>query len=332
MEVEQGSPIDHGMAKFTMLRALQSADQAVGKIASLGEAISSVTLSGPRVKAIKQPHAEIALYEVREDLAEEFKCMNKLDAAQISAKAQRSESFGKYTGAVFQLKRKDGTSTTIATLWQHENDYWRMISYDVDPQVDRSNAPNLKPSAPAAPVMTYVAGDPEMTRAASDFLKQWFVKKDYERAVGWMAPQSLACANLYRAEGTPEAKTPEEAGALVKSGMSRVAAAAGPVKNLQDAIQAPAVDHPSMKLVKHDDSRSFAIASIPDDMALAASCDHRKPDGEPNYTSSAASGYGKYYGSGFELKLGKADPAVLWLVWGKESNSWKVVSYVVLSP
>lgn len=332
MEVEQGTRVDRGMARFTMLRAMQSADRAVGKLTSLKEAVSAVILSGERVKPIKHPHTEFALYDVREDLAEEFKCMNQLDSTQLSVKTQRSESFGKYAGAVFRLKQKDDRSTTIASLWQNQDGYWRLISYDVDPQVDRSGVPDLNPSRPATEAMQYVSGDKEMTRAAHDFLKEWLVKKDFEKAVAYMAPESLACVNLYRPDDAPEAKTPEEARALLKDGMGKMAAAVGPVKNLQGAINAPPLDHPDLKLVKHSDMKSFAIASIPESMGAAAACDRRKPDGEPDFNPAAASGYGRYYASGFELNMGKTDPAVLWIVWGNRNDSWKVLSYLLLAP
>lgn len=332
MEIEREARIDRGMAKFEMLRAMQSADRAVGKLGSLGEAVSAVTLSGGRVKTIKQPHTEFTLYDVREDLAEEFKCTNQLDSTQIPAKAQRSESFGKYAGAVFRLNQKDGRSTIIASLWQNRDGYWRLISYEVDPQVDRSSVPNLNPSRPATPEMQYVDGDKEMIQAASDFLKQWLVKKDFEKATSWMAPESLACVNLYRADDAPEAKTPQDSLSLLKDGMSKIASVVGQAKNLQNAINAPPLDHPDLKLVKHAESRSFAIASIPEYMAEAAACDRRKPDGEPNFSRAPASGYGKHYASGFELNLGKVGPAVLWIVWGKKANSWKVLSYLVLVP
>ena len=50
---------------------------------------------------------QFALYDVREDAAEQFKCENRLDASLISPKAATSKAFGKYYGAVFRLGRKN---------------------------------------------------------------------------------------------------------------------------------------------------------------------------------------------------------------------------------
>jgi hypothetical protein len=101
---------------------------------------------------------------------------------------------------------------------------------------------------------------------------------------------------------------------------------------LDEAIVAPVVSHPDVRLVKHADSKAFVIASVPDHMAAAAGCQARKP-GEVPYFQEPATGkvYGNFYGVGFRLARTIGDPAVLWTVWAKESGQWKIISYVLLS-
>jgi hypothetical protein len=68
-------------------------------------------------------------------------------------------------------------------------------------------------------------------------------------------------------------------------------------------------------------------------MGAATSCDRpRKPNGEPDFSPSPATGYGGYYVTGFSLGKNKTNPAVLWLVWRKVNQDWKAVSYVVMTP
>ena len=63
---------------------------------------------------MKQPHqGQFALYDVREDAAEQFKCANRLDATQVSPKAAASKAFGKYYGAVFRLGLKGGRTNHL---------------------------------------------------------------------------------------------------------------------------------------------------------------------------------------------------------------------------
>ena len=281
---------------------------------------------------IRQPHqAEFLMYDVREDLAEEFKCANSSDEEESSAKAMQSKEFGKYVGAVFNIKVKDQRGRLIAMLWQKDRSYWRMIAYKVDPEVDRSTVPNVGTRATAPPLET-VEGDKDMTKAATDFLKLWLLNKDVEKAVArYVAPDALACVNLNRAEDAPPVATAAEARMLLIAGMNRTAAAVGAVKQLNNAIVAPQPFLEGIKLVKHGEARAFALVSIPEPMGDAANCAGRQP-GEDRYVPIAATGYGKYYVTGLSFNFGREGPAVLWILWKKADNAWKVSSFEVLAP
>jgi hypothetical protein len=284
------------------------------------------------VKEIEQPHrSQFILYDVREDLAEQFRCVNRLDTSLISSKAIKSTDFRRYAGAVFRIRGKQDAGHVIATLWHKEHGYWRIISYDVDPEIDRSRAPNVGAQITASSVQ-YVAGDKAMTKSASDFLRQWLVRKDVDKAMTYVATECLACVKVYLDDDVRPPSTPQEARELLKQGMARAASAVGPVKNLDNAITAAEPHHQDIKLVKHADAEAFAIASIPESMGIAADCERRKPNGEPTFSQGAAEGYGKYYATGFSLGTGKTNPSVLWIVWANRNNAWKAVSYLLIEP
>jgi hypothetical protein len=139
--------------------------------------------------------------------------------------------------------------------------------------------------------------------------------------------------NLYRDEETPEPKSPEEAGQLMRRGMERMASAVAQTGKLEDAIMAPELSDPDIKLVKHSPQKAYVIASIPDYMATIADCANRKPGEEPDFrVPGAAKNYRSYYGVGFKLAKTLGDPAVLWTAWNKESGAWKILSYVLITP
>src|SRR5262245_36956617 len=130
VEAERGMSLDPGMAKIQLLMGLHDMNRRLGKITDLSQATVGVQLHGPRGRVIKQPHqAQFVLYDVREDLAEQFKCENKLNPENVLPKASRSQDFGKYVGAVFRLKAGDKLGETVATLWTKENKRWKLISY-----------------------------------------------------------------------------------------------------------------------------------------------------------------------------------------------------------
>ncbi len=333
VDLEDRATTDRGVVGFLLLQRMMAANAEIGKMSSLSDAIAGVAVSSERVRVIQQPHhSAFVLYDVREDLAEEFKCVNRLDSSEVSPKALKSTSFGKYVGAVFTIKRKEQAGSMIATLWQREGAYWKLISYDVDPEIDRSRVPTLRAALAADAPLEYVQGDRDMVNAASTFMREWLVRKNSEKALEYVAPECLACVNLYRADDVPAASTPGEARELLKNGMARAADAIGPVRRLDGAIVAPEVHHQALKLVKHAEGAAFVIAALPESMGAAADCGRRRPDGDPDFSAAPASGYGTYYAAGFNVSNGTVDPATLWTVWSKVNGSWKVVSYALLSP
>ena len=330
LESAQRQKVDRGMVKFTILLNMASANQAIGKVSSLSEASAGAEVSGARVKVIDHPHhSEFVLYDVREDLAEEFKCDKELDAPEVTAKAMKSKAFGKYVGAVFRLGVKGRQGRVVATLWRKDNNYWKLISYKVDPELDRSEVPNVSPSPVTAPQLAVVDGDKEMIEAASGFLKLWLLKKDIGKALQYVAPECWQCARVYHPEGSAASSTAAD---LLNQGMTRVAAVVGPVKRLEDAIVAPPVYNETMKLVNHPEDKAFVVVAIPEPVGDATRCDRRDSDGDPVFVAAPADGYGKYYAAGFTLNQGDQPPAVCWIVWKKANGSWKAMSYVLLTP
>jgi len=102
MELEQGRAVDRGVARFSMFMGLRQANETIGAITDLSQAVVSVPLNKPELRMIDQPYkSQFALYDVREDLAERFNCANRLDPSQMSTKAAKSVAFGKYVGAIF---------------------------------------------------------------------------------------------------------------------------------------------------------------------------------------------------------------------------------------
>ena len=333
VEAERGMSLDPGMAKIKLLMGLHDINRRLGKVSNLSQATVGVQLHGPRGKLIKQPHqAQFVLYDVREDLAEEFKCENKLNPENISLKASRSQNFGKYVGAVFRLKAGNQLGETVATLWAKENKRWMLISYDVEPEFDSARIPHAAAAPPESPPLSYVKADPELVRAATDFAEKWLVSKHVDQAFQYLSPASYACVNLYRTDDAPEPKTPAAQAELTRSGMQKVANMLGHTKALPDAIVAPEVSHPDLKLVKHGNAQAFALISIPDYMAAASDCARRAPGQDLVFDESAGRGYGNAYAMGFKVAEAEGDPAALWLVWTKQDGNWKIASYAVLAP
>ena len=332
-ELETGD-LDRGMAPFRLLIAMRQVNQRFGSVSQLGDVVTAVAPSiGVRSKLIKHPYqGQFALYDVREDAAEQFNCINRLDATQVSPKVAASKSFGKYYGAVFRIGKKDGSEkTTLATLWSRApKGNWRLISYDVDPEWEEYSAPNTASAAPPPAPTAYATAPAELIDGATKFLMAWLVKQDIDEASRYLSAGCARCALLNR---TPDQAEAPDAQAELKKSMRRILDTTGKVKTLGEAIVAPMPNHEEIKLVRHARSKEFALASIPEYMGDALDCAARTP-GEPVSFKASVGGknYGKYYAMGFRLAKTGDDSGVLWAVWAQDGSVWKLAAYTVLTP
>jgi len=320
-----------------MLMGLRQINETIGPITDLSQAVAGMAINNSRVKFVDQPHKnQFILYDVREDLAEKFNCVNRLDPTRISPNAARSTAFGKYFGAVFYLKSPQGIKgEVILTLWSKQNNQWKLISYSIEPEHEAT--PPLAPDSTVrveSVALAQDAGDKQLLAAATDFLQQWFTRRRIDEAFRYLSTRAYSCVSAYRGEAASEPASPNQAPELIQKGMDQIMQFAGSVRRLDQAIVAPQLFHPDMKLVKHPDSAAFALVAIPDSMAQYADCSGIKNGEELGYADppSAAKSYGQYYAAGFRMIKATNDPPVLWLVWAREDNQWKIVAYHILSP
>ena len=91
----------------------------------------------PGLKAVRHPdQAQFALYEVRDDVAARFDCASRMTPGSATT---RPGAAGDHFGTVFRIagSRKDAS---IALLWAKENGYWKIVSWQAEPEPDRTPA------------------------------------------------------------------------------------------------------------------------------------------------------------------------------------------------
>jgi hypothetical protein len=335
LEVERGAPVDRGVARFQMVSAMLAINQQIGKVRSLAEALRGVSLTAPDGKEISQPHRDaFVMYEMGEALTESLDCENRLDPRQSDAAKGRSTRSRDSVGAVFQVKTESVTGEVVATVWARENGVWMLVAYDVEPEFTPGALPAAPPVAtePAEPARPAIAGDPAMQRAAEDFLQAWFVRKDLSAAFRYLSPESVNCYNVYRSDNAPEAGSPADAGRLVQEQMKFLSDFAGGESRLEDVFVAVEPHHPDLQLVSHDGAATYSIVAVPDSMGTALDCARLKPGEPPRFDREGPQTYGRFYAVSLRLKRAGEEAAVLWLIWAKQAQGWKVVSYLPVTP
>ena len=327
---EEGEEADTGMAPFQMLAGMRRANQMIGEISSLDEIATGIRIANTRARAVEQPyHQQFVLYKIAESLALEFQCGNRGLAADEIPEGSDSR-FGKYFGAVLHLQAEEVRGETFALLWEKQEGAWKLISYEVEPGEDQAGVPDLRTPIAAGAALR-VSGDEKLIEAAKGFLMAWFVDRDIDKSMSFISPQAYSCVNLFLGEGETPRATAEEKEERLRLGLQRTLDEIGTPESLDEAIRAIAPTNPDIAVVTHPDEDEFSLLSMPNYLAAGYGCDFRAAGGEPLPRPEKPS-YGDYYAQAFSINMVAGEPAALGLLWGREGGSWKITSYVLLTP
>jgi hypothetical protein len=67
-------------------------------------------------------------------------------------------------------------------------------------------------------------------------------------------------------------------------------------------------------------------------MATAADCTQLKPGETPALDRQGPRTYGRYFAVSLRIKRAGDEGGVLWIVWARQGQAWKVVSYLAIAP
>lgn len=321
-DMDDPSNYDIGQAPFQLLGGLKAAHDALGKRASLDDAIVGVRPTRPGLKIVTQPnHARVVITLVPDDIAAAFDCESQLTLGDAS---KTPRAYGNYFGATFFIK--GSRDQQLSLLWARENDYWKIVSWNTGGDEDAEPGPEAVPVVP----VTRVVENPAFAKAAKTFLETWLVRKDYDAAAAFLAPASYGCYDLERDQALPAAASMADAGKLIRAGLARTGDAIGKAGNLA-AILAPANPfHPAVRIMNHRDASTFTLTSLPNQLGDLAECSARASGGKVPET--VALEYGNALGTNVRFKTLGGDAAILRLLWRQVDGAWKITSYSVETP
>ncbi len=128
--------------RFRSLVNLKAAHDALGPHDSLEGLTIGVRFTIPGLRVVPQPHqAQYVLYDVPDDVAARFDCASRLTPG---SPAKVSHAYGHHFGTTFRIAgpRK---ATSIALLWAKEDGYWKIVSWQTEPDADETPAPPAPP-------------------------------------------------------------------------------------------------------------------------------------------------------------------------------------------
>jgi hypothetical protein len=318
-------PLDVGMAPFQMLAGMRRVNEQLGKPEKLEDVLTGIRVARPELKVIQQPHhAAFVLYDVAESKALEFDCANRGKPATEVPKGSKTR-FGKYFATGLHINAPGNRGGTLALLWEKEGKNWKIVSYKAEPDANENDAPDLRAPIEVGAVVR-VTGDPKQLAAGKDFLKAWYLDRDYDRALAFMADECFECVNLFLRDGEGPYPTLKEQKAAVRLGLSRTAAAFGEFKRLSDIMKGIDPVNPEVRIVTQPDEAEYTVLSIPDYLGASYGCGYRAKGGEilprPDNPS-----YGNYFVQAYRSRTFDGEPVVLFLLWTQRSGEWKIVAF-----
>ncbi len=316
---------DRGLAPVQLLQQLKAAHDALGKRDSLVGLVVGVRLAMPALKVVTQPqHAQFVVYSVPDDVAAEFDCESRLT---LAATTKPSRAYGRYHGATFYIAGQKAYS--IALLWARENGFWKIVSWQSEPESE--DDATTKHDAPAVTIPRATAkADPSLVDAANGFLENWIVRKDYDAAFKYLSPASYSCYNVLRHPEAPAAASSADAAPLIRAALERAGNEAGKQSRLAGLLSAPPPSHPAVRLLIHPHSETFALTSVPNALARASDCAARA-SGE-RFPDDFPLEYGQAYGMTVRFQTRSGETPVLRLLWMKEEGGWRITAYDVEYP
>ncbi len=329
LDAEDPASFDRGMAPFQLMNTLKAAKDALGPRSSLDSVVVGVRLTNPELKTITQPHhAQFVAYSVPDDVAAKFDCASRLN---VGGARQVSRAYGTYSGTVFYIAGREGalarTGHTIAVLWAREGGYWKIVSWQSEPEEDDLPAPAVPSTGAPAP---RIKAEPDLAQAARDFLERWLIQRDFDGAYRYLAPSSYDCYNLTRGPDRPPAGSPDEAARAIRAGLERAVEGIGRPRNIDAVVAAVDPSHPAIRLMDHPHARTFALVSVPNAFADADSCAARGRDARFSPTADYQSG--RAYAMLLRFRTESGEAPVLRVLWLKDGDAWRIAAYQVVMP
>lgn len=317
------SAFDRGLAPFQILVNLKAAHESLGQHDSLEGLTVGVRWTIPGLRVVTQPqHAQFVIYDVPDDIAARFDCESRLTPG---APTKTSRTYGRYFGTTFRIAGPV-KGTSIALLWARENGYWKIVSWQTEPESDGT------PDPPAPPDLEVVRieGDPALVQAARDFLDTWLIRRNYDAAWAYLSTRSYACYDLLRGPDAPPSTSLDDAGRRIRASLARVGQWVGTPRTLEAVVEAAEPLHPSIRVMDQPYSRAFSLTSFPTALSDAVECDARAravvpPDPLPL-------DYGEAFGMTFRFRTQGGEAPILRLLWRKEEDAWRIRAYDVEVP
>jgi hypothetical protein len=209
--------------------------------------------------------------------------------------------------------------------WEGLADWWRnLFGLDLGEPPDAEKVAEATGDIPPVPRK----GAGRLDEAVNDFLASWLLEGKPEFSAAYLSPRSYSCLEEYG----PQAGT-EISGAaapyLAARDLGVISKALGKPAKLQDVVAASPLDDTRLKIMKQQYANLFTLYAVPSGVAPEFECDEKRAmkDFENARLTGVKRKYNSYYASVLRLHQPHQAGQIITILWTKEGNYWKVVSW-----
>ena len=182
-----------------------------------------------------------------------------------------------------------------------------------------------RPPSPVPPNRAATAPIPEVADAVQEFLTDWLIRRNYQEAVSFLAPDVLRCV-ADSMELNPKT-SPERLRRASLQLLEKTADEWGRPTSLSMAMNPVIPWSPAVRIVKHAFEQDFTVVEAPTELGELYECGAMPPK---KFVPSSTPQYGTYYGAALQVVHEGRPGGTLVLVWRRVGGAWRLVAYRVV--
>ncbi len=333
-EEEPGLVVDRTAALSRKSRDMEVASEALGQVENLSDVVAPMDIRDSRLQHVKQRYHDLFnLNEIPEGVAD-YQCDGQETGKETQSRERvgyaRTKS-GRYV-ASFVLHSKGRRGFPVQQVWFKDAGIWRIESFLLQADPSWAAIPDVRPAIEQSDDdILRVPGDPAMVQAATEFLEAWFIRRDMEAVLTYLADESLSCANLDLPPGEAPLSVPADLRVRIQGGMERVAAGVGQPAVLEECLESVAPVSAATRLVMHPHAGAFALLALPNHVGVTMDCEREWEDADSAAPVEGDENYGNHYLTVFHCRpISGEQPAVFKLHWARENGEWRVMAFHTL--
>ena len=179
-----------------------------------------------------------------------------------------------------------------------------------------------RPPTPLPPNRPANASIPDVADAVQEFLTDWIVRRNYEEAIAFLAPEAFRCV-----ADSVEASPSSSPAQLRRAGLKLLEESAkswGRQQNLTNAMNPVMPWSSAMRIVQHPFSQDFTVLEAPTEVGVQYECGATPPR---KFVPTTTPQFGTYYGALLQVVREGQPGGTLVLVWRRVDNEWRLVAY-----